>query len=40
MNPKAAAHQMFLTASNESLGQWDDSAVIKIFKGITLPERK
>ncbi|OCQ53002.1 2-(hydroxymethyl)glutarate dehydrogenase [Photorhabdus australis subsp. thailandensis] len=36
----AAAHQMFLAASNEGLGQWDDSAVIKTFKGITLPEKE
>ncbi|KMJ46591.1 oxidoreductase [Xenorhabdus khoisanae] len=33
----ATAHQMFLAASNEGLGQWNDSAVIKTFKGITLP---
>ncbi|CAQ84111.1 MULTISPECIES: L-threonate dehydrogenase [Photorhabdus] len=36
----ATAHQMFLAASNEGLGQWDDSAVIKTFKGITLPEKE
>ncbi|KGM29623.1 oxidoreductase [Photorhabdus luminescens] len=36
----AAAHQMFLAASNEGFGQWDDSAVIKTFKGIALPEKK
>ncbi|WP_434524678.1 L-threonate dehydrogenase [Photorhabdus asymbiotica] len=36
----AAAHQMFLAASNEGFGQWDDSAVIKTFKGITLPEKE
>ncbi|PHM46937.1 L-threonate dehydrogenase [Xenorhabdus miraniensis] len=36
----ATAHQMFLAASNEGLGQWDDSAVIKTFKGIILPESK
>ncbi|PHM35742.1 L-threonate dehydrogenase [Xenorhabdus innexi] len=36
----ATAHQMFLAASNEGFGQWDDSAVIKTFKGITLPEKK
>ncbi|MCC8379220.1 L-threonate dehydrogenase [Xenorhabdus sp. PB30.3] len=35
----ATAHQMFLAASNEGFGQWDDSAVIKTFKGITLPEK-
>ncbi|GBU08925.1 dehydrogenase [Gammaproteobacteria bacterium] len=34
----SAAHQMFLAASNEGFGQLDDSAVIKIFKGIKLPE--
>ncbi|MBD2821041.1 NAD(P)-dependent oxidoreductase [Xenorhabdus sp. 42] len=34
----ATAHQMFLAASNEGMGQWDDSAVIKTFKGITLPK--
>ncbi|MBD2813479.1 NAD(P)-dependent oxidoreductase [Xenorhabdus sp. Flor] len=36
----ATAHQMFLAASNEGFGQWDDSAVVKTFKGITLPEKK
>ncbi len=36
----AAAHQMFLAATNEGFGQWDDSAVIKTFKGITLPEKE
>ncbi|MDC9593989.1 L-threonate dehydrogenase [Xenorhabdus sp. IM139775] len=36
----STAHQMFLAASNEGLGQWDDSAVIKTYKGITLPEEK
>jgi 3-hydroxyisobutyrate dehydrogenase len=34
----ATAHQMFLSAS--AAGREDDSAVIKIFPGITLPERK
>lgn len=36
----ATAHQMFISASNEGFGQQDDSAVIKTFKGITLPEKK
>ncbi len=36
----AAAHQQFLTASASGLGREDDSAVIKIFPGITLPEKK
>ncbi|MBD2796533.1 NAD(P)-dependent oxidoreductase [Xenorhabdus sp. 18] len=36
----STAHQMFLAASNEGLGQWDDSAVIKTYKGITLPREK
>ncbi|WP_420806687.1 NAD-binding protein [Photorhabdus heterorhabditis] len=36
----ATAHQMFLAATNEGFGQWDDSAVIKTFKGITLPEKE
>lgn len=35
----AAAHQMFLAASSEGFGRLDDSAVIKIFKGILLPEQ-
>lgn len=34
----AAAHQMFLQASAAGLGREDDSAVIKIFPGIQLPE--
>jgi putative dehydrogenase len=33
----AAAHQMFLMASAAGLGTEDDSAVVKIFPGITLP---
>lgn len=36
----STAHQMFISASNEGFGQQDDSAVIKTFKGITLPEKK
>ncbi|HFD6683015.1 TPA: L-threonate dehydrogenase [Providencia alcalifaciens] len=36
----ATAHQMFISASNEGFGSQDDSAVIKTFKGITLPEKK
>ncbi|SUC34414.1 2-(hydroxymethyl)glutarate dehydrogenase [Providencia rustigianii] len=36
----ATAHQMFISASNEGFGLQDDSAVIKTFKGITLPEKK
>ncbi|MTC59717.1 NAD-binding protein [Providencia rustigianii] len=36
----ATAHQMFISASNEGFGLLDDSAVIKTFKGITLPEKK
>nr|WP_282553412.1 L-threonate dehydrogenase [Providencia sneebia] len=36
----ATAHQMFIAASNEGFGKQDDSAVIKIFKGISLPEKK
>ncbi|MCX5530183.1 NAD(P)-dependent oxidoreductase [Streptomyces sp. NBC_00006] len=34
----ATAHQMFLQASASGLGGEDDSAVIKIFPGIELPE--
>lgn len=34
----AVAHQMFLAASSEGFGRLDDAAVIKIFKGIVLPE--
>ena len=34
------ALNMFLSASNDGYGQEDDSAVIKIFKGIDLPEKK
>lgn len=36
----ATAHQMFISASNEGFGLQDDSAVIKTFKGISLPEKK
>lgn len=33
----STAYQMFTSASNEGYGREDDSAVIKIFKGLTLP---
>jgi 3-hydroxyisobutyrate dehydrogenase len=36
----ATAHQMFMQASSAGHGREDDSAVIKIFPGITLPERQ
>ncbi|WP_025885124.1 L-threonate dehydrogenase [Asaia prunellae] len=36
----ATAHQMFLNASAAGYGREDDSAVIKIFPGITLPAEK
>nr|WP_093555012.1 L-threonate dehydrogenase [Pseudoduganella namucuonensis] len=36
----AAAHQMFMQASAAGHGGEDDSAVVKIFPGITLPARK
>ncbi|MGS0743806.1 L-threonate dehydrogenase [Glaciimonas sp. GG7] len=36
----AAAHQMFMMASTAGYGAEDDSAVIKIFPGITLPVAK
>lgn len=36
----ATAHQMFMQASSAGYGREDDSAVIKIFPGITLPEKK
>jgi 3-hydroxyisobutyrate dehydrogenase len=36
----AAAHQMFMAASSAGHGREDDSAVIKIFPGITLPASK
>lgn len=35
----STAHQMFMQASSAGHAQEDDSAVIKIFPGITLPER-
>jgi 3-hydroxyisobutyrate dehydrogenase len=34
----ATAHQMFMQASTAGYAKEDDSAVIKIFPGITLPE--
>ena len=36
----ATAHQMFMQASSAGFAKEDDSAVIKIFPGITLPARK
>lgn len=36
----STAHQMFMQASTAGHGREDDSAVIKIFPGITLPEEK
>ena len=36
----ATAHQMFMQASTAGYAHEDDSAVIKIFPGITLPEAK
>ncbi|NNK94568.1 MAG: NAD(P)-dependent oxidoreductase [Desulfobacterales bacterium] len=33
----SAAYQMFTAASNDGYGQEDDSAVIKIFRGVDLP---
>lgn len=36
----ATAHQMFMQASTAGYAREDDSAVIKIFPGITLPEKK
>jgi 3-hydroxyisobutyrate dehydrogenase len=36
----AAAHQMYLSASAAGHGTEDDSAVVKIFPGIELPEKK
>jgi L-threonate 2-dehydrogenase len=35
----STAHQMFMQASTAGFGREDDSAVIKIFPGITLPEK-
>jgi 3-hydroxyisobutyrate dehydrogenase len=36
----STAHQMFMQASSAGLGREDDAAVIKIFPGIALPEKK
>lgn len=36
----STAHQMFMQASSAGFGREDDSAVIKIFPGITLPVAK
>ena len=36
----ATAHQMFMQASTAGYAKEDDSAVIKIFPGITLPEKR
>jgi len=36
----ATAHQMFMQASTAGYAKEDDSAVIKIFPGITVPEKK
>ena len=36
----STAHQMFMQASSAGFGREDDSAVIKIFPGITLPPSK
>ena len=36
----STAHQMFMQASTAGFAKEDDSAVIKIFPGITLPPRK
>jgi 3-hydroxyisobutyrate dehydrogenase len=36
----ATAHQMFMQASTAGFAREDDSAVIKIFPGITLPEKE
>ena len=36
----STAHQMFLQASSAGFAKEDDSAVIKIFPGITLPTKK
>ncbi|MBE7942468.1 MULTISPECIES: L-threonate dehydrogenase [Ramlibacter] len=35
----STAHQMFMQASTAGFGREDDAAVIKIFPGITLPQR-
>ena len=36
----STAHQMFMQASSAGFGRQDDSAVIKVFPGITLPAAK
>ena len=36
----STAHQMFMQASTAGFGREDDAAVIKIFPGITLPQKK
>jgi 3-hydroxyisobutyrate dehydrogenase len=36
----ATAHQMFMQASSAGHGREDDAAVIKIFPGIALPQKK
>ena len=36
----STAHQMFMQASNAGHGREDDAAVIKIFPGIDLPQKK
>ena len=36
----STAHQMFMQASTAGFEREDDAAVIKIFPGITLPEKK
>lgn len=36
----STAHQMFMQASTAGFAREDDAAVIKIFPGITLPEKK
>jgi len=36
----STAHQMFMQASTAGFAKEDDSAVIKIYPGITLPEKK
>jgi 3-hydroxyisobutyrate dehydrogenase len=36
----ATAHQMFMQASSAGHGREDDAAVIKIFPGIDLPQKK
>jgi 3-hydroxyisobutyrate dehydrogenase len=36
----STAHQMFMQASSAGFAKEDDSAVIKIFPGIDLPQKK